>query len=1748
MKGKADKLFANRSLSALVAVCMLLSMFSGILFLTNPNQTKAQAIGDLIVTSATYPGGYTIQNMEQPVDGNVLVSAGGILTIRDGTLSVISNYDPMQRHFVNIGAGGTVILEHGTITTYLDQIDPWPFLTFVVQNGGILTASGNSVLMFPGDMLIDNGAEVILYDSEISALPEALVNEFVVGTSGLITPDSANDGPAITVTDASLSLFDSEILAIPEYPSDMISASNLTLSGESSLLAVNSFIDIDFGPTTATSDWYIHNVMVLDDFSHAYLYGTYFAPYSGPLADRAPAVYATGTGTSPSIPLTKGAADNTGQSIASLAAIDGSTYQVEATETMELDTWDVGSLSGALSVSAASLVVTYSVAPTYAGTSAIQWARQGTAYANTGIVPSVTDPVGTTMFFDLPLASLPTVNDIANLNVRFANNGGVGTGYVEFNQALVMFTVGADAFVYRWLNTTVGDEYGVPIPNATITATFTGSTELEGQDAFYYTTTGVSATPPTAVLDYLGVTPATFRVTDSDGRAVVPYLTDIITDTGTSSSVFVGSYAIGGTATIGATVYSSTESFSFIAYPAMTKPDQFFDITVEVAGVSAPSPDPSRWLVVPLSPVQLELVIEDITYYHAGDVIVAANGTLIIDNAEFVVVQSFNNQRTIYIDSPAAYPARLLIENSKMTSDLAVDIIVKGYATLEVLDSVMEGVNIVATEHSNVILRNVLMDGAITTSWDSQASVRVYDADLVVSPVLSGYTRGEFTNTSVPSVVVQDNAVALIYRWIHVTVLDGAGRPLPYADVTARFYVNNTFAGTAVSSASPTELGVAKVNALATNLTATGSRFVGNYRVNASYTFGGHTYNGTHNISVGVLPYTEPLGKNATYATMTIPDALPDLTVHQTPVPIVTDPTNPKKNSVTKVYATVHNDGVVGAYNVRVDFYDVNNLTMPVLDEEHMAVTFATVTIPWIGPGSSAVALANWTAGTPLAPDTHNLTIVVDRFNVIPEIDDTMAIGWGLVTVKNLPDVRVSSGASEIYASTSYVENGTVVTINARIHNDGDANAVGVTVQFWDGGILMDEDIVDFISAGSSETASITWVFTTTVPHTIRVIANPGLVFEELSYTNNEGSQQIKVYDHPDLTIYDVLVYPYGNNTHVATVPGGSVINVTAKIRNTHELPVSDPVVRMYINDSGGVPLVAPLDRPVTGTTTSMWPSVLVVVITVNLPTVDMTEPFEIKLIVNPTHSLVESSYANNMIIGMLTIRDVRPDFSVTSADIHTFNLQNSPIQNEVYGHSVKVVVTITNLGLTGANGVAIAMGIRNVSTSEVNTFNITNNRINIGPAGQTTSVVNFTYVYVVKKTIPGVYQFWVDVDPEGQVADESDRTNNFAMTNFTINKLVCKVNLFTAVKEYKAGGLVVVTANVMYNNSEESVKNLPDGTVVFWLASASLPHTRWPGSQSLATNTSDAGIATATIQIPTDIATGSYVIEAVILTSSYYDATTSSPQQIHISAAGGAGLFPLWVWILIIVAVVGVVAGFTVYTYVYGLGKLVECGECGAFIPAASKRCPKCGVEFEPGTMKCSECGAWIPAESTECPNCGVKFIGEAEEEGDYLDRMKMEYEEMRSQFRELAKGELGKKFSDKQFEVWWKGQPSFISFEDWLAKEEEKKKEGPVPCPVCGTLNPKEATVCHKCGTVFGAREGAAGRRGPPPTAEAAEEEAVVTEERSATQAQMQQPVGQPRMVIRRPIEKRVVPKKIIRTPVSGEGAEGDQNQENQ
>ena len=1593
MKGKADKLVANRTLSALVVLCVVLSAFAGFMFLVKPASIKAAPLGDLNIVGTTY----TIENIYQPLDGNVTIGAGGELFIKDATLAIVSTIDAFHKHFITVSGGGKLTLEHATITTYLDQLTSWPFLDLTVTGASsVMTATAGSVMMFPGNLFISTGALVSLHDTTVTAHPNDKIVQYYAGSNST-KADSANDGPSISLTTARFSIFDSSLKYLPEFPVAGNPAKGLELFGNSYFLSVNSYVGVDYVPASPST----HNVLSLEDNSRAFLYGTAFETYSGSPADRV-------------------------------------------------------------------------------------------------------DPI-------------------------------------------VAHTPASNATVFRWVNVTVGDEYGVPISGAKIKTVYTGSSSLAGQIA-KYNYSGVTNVPPAEVLDYLGVTAVNFNVTKSDGKAVVPYMSDIITyDSAGTVSQFVGSYLMNGSVRIGPTAYSSVSSFAFPApYPAMSSADRYYSQTVRIEGVSAQSPDSSRWLVVPLSPAVPSLEISNMTYYHAGDVIVANDGTLRFYNAELRMIQTLPYQRTIYVDNTTGHPAMLVFEKSKMVSPLQINITVQGYAVLKIMNSSLEGVNIFARENSKVILVNATMNGKLSTAWDAAAEVIVKDSALAQAPLLSGESRGHFTNSSIPSVAVEGNALAYIYRWIHVTVLDAAGKPLPGATVTAHSYpvwIPGIQNGSAVSSEASDSLGVAKVNSLASILTSAGPpyRYVGNYMVSANYM----TYWSTENISVGVLPYSEPLGKNATYAIMSITGTspnlvLPNLTVHQTwtpPYPVWATLTtsrlgdqNPLPGENVTVHATIYNDGVSYAYNVRVNFYDQEvNSSIP--DESRL---FGTVVIPMIRPLEHADVQVYWIAAGIVSPSEHTLIVKVDPDNTVMELDDpAVTLGYGFLTVQSLPDLYVFAGpegAREITCSATTIVVNSTVTLSARVHNLGTLAVSNIPVYFYDDGTEIANTTVS-VSAGGQGQASVFWMPTMPKPvHTIRVEVNPlPRSVVELDYLNNVASVPFEVLDYPDLDLSAMSVTPSG------AAPGGDAVVVTATLKNLERAPVSTPSGVLWVDYASERITV---QWSLAGVTLTDLSGSVEISAMFTAPILTVRTDATLTLMANPDHTPVEKTYANNVLSTTIAFLDVRPDLSVVVSDtVKDIYVQKGTqnVTGEMFGRALTVNVIIHNLGGSNATSVDVHVGVRNVA----NTYNHTLLRkadYNVS-SNATDNTLKIAVPWTMNlSAVGGAYQIWVWVD-ELKVIAEPDETNNFAYLNFTVVPLDSSVTFITDATEYKAGDMMVISATVTYNHTSDPVKGLTG--VVFWLVD---PTTKLviANSNSSAMTTDPDGSIIVLLRIPTNLPTGSYQVRAVVGTQSH-----DSEATVHVSAAVAGGLFPLWVWILIIVAVVGVVAGFFAYTYIYGLGKLVECGECGAFIPAASKRCPKCGVEFEAGTMKCSECGAWIPAESAECPNCGVKFVGEAEEEADYTERMRKEYDDMVSKYRELAKPELGKKFSEKAFEAWWMAQPGYIAFEDWLAKEEEKKKEGPTPCPVCGTLNPKEATVCHKCGTVFGAAKATlAEKKGPPPAAPQEEGGVPPAEERPAQAGAP--PVVAPRMVIRRPIDRKVVPKKIIKTPLGTEERGSEEKEE--
>ena len=178
----------------------------------------------------------------------------------------------------------------------------------------------------------------------------------------------------------------------------------------------------------------------------------------------------------------------------------------------------------------------------------------------------------------------------------------------------------------------------------------------------------------------------------------------------------------------------------------------------------------------------------------------------------------------------------------------------------------------------------------------------------------------------------------------------------------------------------------------------------------------------------------------------------------------------------------------------------------------------------------------------------------------------------------------------------------------------------------------------------------------------------------------------------------------------------------------------------------------------------------------------------------------------------------------------------------------------------------------------------------------------------------------------------------------------------------------------------------------------------------------------------------------------------------------------PLWMIIAVIGAIAaGSVGGIFAYIKIQGPAEWVECGNCGTTIPADVQECPECGVEFETETVKCSECGDWIPYTSDECPNCGSTFIKTGKEVQDYEETMKNQYERYVEKQRTKAKAELGQDFTDEEFMEWWQEQPSYITFDEWLEREEARRKEGGIECPECGALNSVDDAICQKCGSTL-------------------------------------------------------------------------------
>src|SRR6266545_3834823 len=492
-------------------------------------------------------------------------------------------------------------------------------------------------------------------------------------------------------------------------------------------------------------------------------------------------------------------------------------------------------------------------------------------------------------------------------------------------------------------------------------------------------------------------------------------------------------------------------------------------------------------------------------------------------------------------------------------------------------------------------------------------------------------------------------------------------------------------------------------------------------------------------------------------------------------------------------------------------------------------------------------------------------------------------------------------------------------------------------------------------------------------------------------------------------------------------------------------------------------------------------------------------------------------------------------------------------VQNQAF----TVYALISNSGQTAATNAAVAAFPNGNRGNEVARAT----GINVAAGGFVNRSMSIPGMAL---TGPATLELIVDPDNvinEGGVAQEA---NNFA--NITLN-VIPPPEGFTAIlspengQSFEPGKDLSVTGYVRDTASSSGLEGVP---LVVELRS---------GSTLIATNSTvsgSQGFFIGTFTVPSGTQDGTYTVVVTPASS-----TISADQRTISVKTPGSILnqivpilgIPFWLLFIMIAAAVAVALGVTMYWKVYGLGKMVECGECGAFIPEDATSCPKCGVEFEKDMAKCSNCQAWIPVDVKQCPECGVEFATGELEMADYQQKMRLQYDEVVGRFKEEASRQLGRSLSESEFQEWWRKQPTFLTYEDWLREEEEMRKMGSRPCPTCGTLNSVTARVCHKCGSLMRDQRpptgGAGGAGGGAVVASAPRRPSPPGPGTSEGQGAQGAPYGAPsgtppatatigrRLFQRSGAPQPVVQKRVIKKPLSEgqestEGSEGSEKSE--
>ena len=1416
---------------------------------------------------------------------------------------------------------------------------------------------------------------------------------------------------------------------------------NMTIGGASSFTAIDSFIDANFIDSGA-----LHDAISVADTAHAYLYGvtvnqSVTSGYTGPFVPAIVGQIASMTAKAATF-----GPSNTA-SPAELNLLDSNTstyYNITAGSVMQTYGMNVsGGVSLNTQLKSATLYLwtdTASSSNVYIG----QIGESPTNYVSTKISLGST---GTGQYSaNLYSLGITTMTELNNLVVYINNPAGSGT--ISIKDLRVQAQILPQAYIYRFADVTVHNGQGLPVNNSRLSFKYSSSTPTNvsaGTSAGYYVAplNNYQMTPPSSVLSYLGKTSSNYNVTNYFGNAVVPLLTDLIDYSTYPDSMFVGNYTM-------TVIYNGADfgfSMAFEPFPNITAASQlvYFNVSIPVT-------------------VPLPLVLVGKPYVTPSFVYQNQTGQItfnITDDAQTGI-----NSITINVSDGA---------NGQLVSS---ENVVTSLSPLETKTITLPWTFSAAGNNSISVNAN-----PNKTVPESSYSGDFNSTLFYVEPNLPELVVSSSGITFNPSPAFSGKAVV-----ITATIQNTLGRA-GVKNLTVGFYYGNplsggTLIGTGITSVSAGGTNTTSISWIPTTI---GSVPIYVY-IDPSQTIVQYSHAGNLNYSV-LLIYLS-VGQQ-------------DLVINDSnsgpsqPFQIISSINMSSNIVVTQSgYLMVSNGGInfIESYSGEYAFL-VNQTGRTVIENSLITsnylvnlYVFGSAQLVLInsvlGPninvvtgGSAAVWINNSAVQGSLVTAAFS-GAVINSFNSV--FSNPISLGYSEVAnLYNIsaPSVSAQSGAAayiyrwltvDVYGQSGTTIGGALVSVytfanltepHGTLFSQGYSNSTGAVVFAGLSDIINSHgdtyrgDYVvntSYVNAGTwyapNETISlahysIPLIQQNSMLRTVLFIKLPDL---EISSQN--------IFVTPSLVVEEstvnitALVYNigYAAVTQNFTVEFGiSGNNYNTVIDQTAVASVSQP---LSVSSSIPLPVIAEWAVPqLSGNVT----------VTVNVNPANATG----------VRAVSEISYTNNIAQTTVDVYSL-PYLSPTSMTA------SGPLQEET---NVTFNVTVRNTGQLPADNVPLTIlegpSVGNITTAVANTTI---------PVIAADSSLNVAVVWTAPALPSGVKQetmlFLAVVNPN-ETIKETSYTQDILSAPLSINITIAKVNAAVLISSssVKAGTYIVLTVTVTSQVTHKPMKSFPVNIELYNIRGQPQSSTTFSGT------TNSNGVMIARIFLPASQTQGAYHFE--VFSGGQF---VSSSQSFNVISPQTSTGIPLLYWLLIGIVIIAGFVGVSLYLYRYGLARVVECGNCGAFIPETSKKCSYCGVEFETGTAKCSNCNSWIPANSKDCPICGVRFVDEgvADKEDDTNAEMRKGYMEFTDKFKAQARAEMGGKYSDKAFLSWWKKQPTYLSFEDWLARQQEMKKAKMIQCPSCGEMNPENSIECMKCGTVLKPAKGETPKEKPPET----------------------------------------------------------------